>query len=388
MGQKNSTKRDLSRGLGSRPEPSDEAAMTSRPCFVSMGILSLDEIHYPWRTTKTNVLGGAGLWATFGARLFKLGESSTDVGYIIVARNDVPTPLYRTLESWGITLVKRYHKTRGCTRTLVDHSNVGHVAHTNEPIYPTIFDLDGSALLWARSFHFLGLPSEVRRNIIRLLRLRAARGLHMTRPIIVWEPAAGGCERDNLESHFQMLQFVDVFSPNHNELSDLTVGRENALPHFSRQAIEEQARLYAQVGIGPEANGLIVVRCGRHGCFYMRNEEEKGWIGTYYDFRHSKVQDVTGAGSAFLGAFTAALVEGHNAKSSCCRGTIAASFALEQFGLPEKENYHKPKHNPFNLPYCPELWNDDSAFFRLSRLELEPGLAYQNDRPVNALSIA
>ncbi|KAF2965743.1 hypothetical protein GQX73_g7827 [Xylaria multiplex] len=267
MGQLTSSLKDRILGRHSISEPLPLPQLPTRPpTFVSLGMLCLQEIHCSDGQVQRNVLGGPGLWATFGARLFKTWNDSIDVGYIVV-----------------------------------DYANV--------------------------------------------------------------------------------LRYVDVFSPNHHELARLTVGSENESETFSHRSIETQAREFIQSGIGCNQDGLIVVRCGEYGCFFMKDEEVKGWVGTYYNHRVVEVKDVTGAGSAFLGAFTVAFIESGDPRYSCFRGTVAASFALEQFGLPKKEtDILRNDHADF-IPGFRERWNGFNPFSRLGILQTHPEMFYQKEYP-------
>lgn len=49
----------------------------------------------------------------------------------------------------------------------------------------------------------------------------------------------------------------------------------------------------------------------------------------------SKVVDPTGGGNSFLGALAVALARGKSIEEACVWGSVAASFAIEQVGVPE-----------------------------------------------------
>ncbi len=235
-------------------------------------------------------------------------------------------------------------------------------------------------LLGARSFHFLCLPSEVKRNCAVLGNLRCARGFGHHRPLIVWEPACAACEPDNLKNVLDVLPLVDVFSPSHEELIDLTIGKSKLLSNFSHELIQKQAGIFTKAGIGPHRNGLIVVRCGPYGCFYMKSEKEMGWVRPFYDRGRPEVKDVTGAGSAFLGAFTVSFEATGDVKESCLRGTLAAAFALEQFGLPVYSN-KAAKPNRYLPPFRGETWNNENPFFSLGLKEIQPDMFFTKSFP-------
>ena len=62
------------------------------------------------------------------------------------------------------------------------------------------------------------------------------------------------------------------------------------------------------------------------------------WLPPSYepigDAQHPRVIDPTGAGNAFLEAFCIGLVETGSLYRAACYGTVGASLALEQVGVP------------------------------------------------------
>ncbi|KAI1197465.1 hypothetical protein F5X97DRAFT_302245 [Nemania serpens] len=236
------------------------------------------------------------------------------------------------------------------------------------PLKPTALDLDKSILLKARSFHLLGTPSEVRGLVMDILRMRSESGIE-GRPLFVWEPAAAECHPDNLEVHFDMLLFVDVISPSYEDLYCLTVEPRERIP-FRRELVQDQVAQFLNVDGARKRDSKIVVRCGPHGCYYTRgleDEEDQGWVSSFWDGGPAMV-DPTGSGSAFLGAFTVALLETDNLRAACLRGQVAASFAMEQYGPPKKTRRYKLVEHPYRLTRK-ELWNHDDPLSRLKELE-------------------
>jgi len=81
----------------------------------------------------------------------------------------------------------------------------------------------------------------------------------------------------------------------------------------------------------------------------MRDEEDEGlvareeievdpgverWVPPYHT-TGEKVVDPTGGGNTFLGGLAVALARGKAIEEACAWGNVAASFAIEQVGLPE-----------------------------------------------------
>lgn len=64
--------------------------------------------------------------------------------------------------------------------------------------------------------------------------------------------------------------------------------------------------------------------------------------------------DPTGAGNAFLGAYAVGYLETGSVIEAACYGSVGASFAIEQVGMPEK-----------TLDGDEELWNGVNVLSRL-----------------------
>ena len=124
-----------------------------------------------------------------------------------------------------------------------------------------------------------------------------------------------------------------------------------------------------EVGFTPQ--GTLIVRAGDQGCF-VRSHSEQKWLPAYYapedndtaNACASKVIDTTGAGNAFLGALTVGLQMGlDDAIFAACAGNVAASFVVEQVGVPTLSSSEAGT----------ELWNgaDVIARFQTYRARLD-----------------
>ncbi|KAI1129741.1 Ribokinase-like protein [Nemania abortiva] len=332
----------------SRP-PDDKTKLQHPPVFVSLGAIEFQEIDYTHKDGIHKVMGGSGLYATFGARLFKMGESSKEVGCLLITGYDFP----RDLEN-------------ACTKAYVGYREENHFqknySYNSNRLEPAVEDLDDTVLLSARSFHILGTPAELKTKVEAILELRKKYKIE-PRPKIIWEPASIKSLTDDLHSHMAVLPLVDVFSPDHYEC--LFHRDKHA---FERPWIESHARLFTNTGIGPDQKGAIVVRCGPYGCFWRKSDIDMGWIVPYWDSRRREVVDQTGAGSAFLGAFMVSYMDENNLKNACVRGSVAASFAIEQYGPPKKTNPKDAKKNFYIVAKAKEVWNDDDPENRYEEL--------------------
>ncbi|KAJ3569740.1 hypothetical protein NPX13_g5977 [Xylaria arbuscula] len=272
--------------------------------------------------------------ATLGARLFKPATRSAEVGSIVMAGYDFPDRVTSLLKSWTMSLHIQPCPDKPSTRGLLQYEDDAFgkksFACTTPPLQPLPADLASSSLLRAQSFHFLACPGDLERNTAALLRLRQEQGI-IEQPLLVWEPAPLGCDSANRASHLKACKLVDVFSPNHLELSYLIEGKGEAEPTFFRDTIETQARIFLDSGVGRDGEGLVVIRSGEHGVLYLSKSKAE-WLPPYYGRGSDKVIDPTGAGNAFLGAFTVSFQETRDPRQACIYGSVAASYAIEQFG--------------------------------------------------------
>lgn len=86
------------------------------PKFVSLGMVVLDELHFPSSATMYDVLGGSGAFSTLGARIVAGKEHASEVGCIVMAGDDFPLAIRHLLDSWGLNLVVTPVPGRMCTR--------------------------------------------------------------------------------------------------------------------------------------------------------------------------------------------------------------------------------------------------------------------------------
>jgi sugar/nucleoside kinase (ribokinase family) len=80
--------------------------------------------------------------------------------------------------------------------------------------------------------------------------------------------------------------------------------------------------------------GIVIVRAGEHGSLTVRGAGERIWLTPYYKSGAPEVIDPTGAGNAFLGGFMHGWKKTGDLRQASAYGNVAASFAVEQVGLP------------------------------------------------------
>ena len=215
-------------------------------------------------------------------------------------------------------------------------------------------------------------------------------------PIIVWEPDPDSCIPSEKSDFIMAMQYVDVFSPNLGEFGALlNVSFDSMAGSINEEGIQRLATMcHSWLCASSKSSDSrrnskelsMIVRMGAHGSLIADNV---GFtiIGPYHCSAESntvggehkqtvnsshKVVDPTGAGNAFLGGFCAGLrlppvdeirdfgtTNSQNLMAALC-GTVAASFTIEQFGLPVLSRRGSNEGQ--------ELWNDDSVMDRIQHM--------------------
>ena len=217
-----------------------------------------------------------------------------------------------------------------------------------------------------------------------------------TRPIFIWEPVPDLCTPYQLINLTNTLPLIDVLSPNHSELAGF-MGDDGLDPVTRRISQSSVERACEQLlGSMPLSTFTIVVRAGEKGCYICKPggrkkrtgkggdskrrkkavattglhglqpdtdmealfaglvqedgavaEEEiefddafEEWIPASHD-GPAKVVDPTGAGNAFLGGLGVALARGESIRDAAIWGNVAASFTVEQVGVPYLDEHEE-----------------------------------------------
>ena len=318
--------------------------------------------------TLYGILGGAGTYAVVGARLVSPGSASQQIGWVVHAGHDFPLRVREEIESWNVHTKFVDTPSRLTTRALNTYAGDLRGFEFLTPKIQVDHTMLDDQLLDAGIFHIIGTPERCISIIEDVTAKRAERlpaDAHV-RPLFVWEPMENSCSPENMPLFQKALSMVDTFSPNEDEFARLLgvgLGLDNEL---SREYLEDNSKtLLLECGFS-----ALVVRLGPRGALVAQkgNEEPKfRYLPAYHqrsngDQTSSKVVDVTGGGNAFLGAYCVAL-KGEQCVSGCTVhesaaifGSVAASFAIEQIGMPKLTKSVEGT----------ELWNDEDVQERLS----------------------
>ncbi|KAA8573336.1 hypothetical protein EYC84_003822 [Monilinia fructicola] len=335
--------------------------------FCTLGMFIIDEIHYlPPTPSVYDVLGGAGSYSALGA---------LDKG------SDFPSSISDQIATWQTSCLTRTDPNRLTTRGWngYDSNEVRSFKYTTPKLRLDEKSLaDHPPLLFAKSFHLICSPSRCIDLITRILSLRKSHAPDHPKPLFIWEPVPDLCTPTQLLNCTNVLPYIDVLSPNHSELAGFMGDPDYGLTpsgEISTDAVERSCeQLLASM---PLQSYSIVVRCGALGCYVAKNggrsrrasksrrkrpanrtrggltldmnmedlfvgllsdsgeiEFERNDLSTREGENH-KVVDPTGGGNAFLGGLAIALARGKGIIEASCWGSVAASFAIEQVGVPE-----------------------------------------------------
>lgn len=385
------------------------------PFVFGISNTTIDDIDFiPPKPPVKNILGGAGAYSALGARLFSPGEQSTSVGWIIDKGSDFPESLTTLIESWKTTALFRYDPDRLTTRGWNGYEGTDE-KRAFKYITPkkrlTCDDLTPE-LLQSRSFHLICSPLRCQQLVQDInAKRKELMGSEYCKPIYIWEPVPDLCTPDELLNCTNTLPLIDVCSPNHSELAGF-MADDGLDPETGEISVASVERACEQLlGSMPLQSYSLVIRAGEKGCYIAKNggrkrkksntakakprkqhihgnfsaeidmealleglmQDEEGsvddqelevdpgierWIPAYHHDA-SKVVDPTGGGNTFLGGMSIALARGEDLETAAIWGSVAASFAIEQVGVPTLGEAENGK----------ETWNEWDVLKRAEELK-------------------
>lgn len=185
-------------------------------------------------------------------------------------------------------------------------------------------DLIATGLVRARCVHLICSPARAAGLRNELIEAGAVR------QIAVWEPVPDLCTPEHREKMLRTVGMMEVVSPNAEELAGFWADEE--LPEGEWERMETLAARVSEAGAG-----TVVVRAGKLGCLVV-GKDGAVRLPAYYDEvgerNHTKVVDPTGGGNAFVGGLGIGMARGMDMVEAAAMGTVAASFAIEQIGMP------------------------------------------------------
>jgi sugar/nucleoside kinase (ribokinase family) len=171
----------------------------------------------------------------------------------------------------------------------------------------------------AKGFHLGIHPDELDLDFIDQLRSMAGIGIPAYRPVISLEPWKPADRALSDAALHQLCTAADIFSPNVAEAQSL-VG--NGAPDELVRRLADAGASIVTLRMGPEGS-LVYARLGA------------SHLEVHVPAIPTIVIDPTGAGNAYCGGFLAGYVQTGDVLTAARYGAVAASFLVEQVGLPE-----------------------------------------------------
>ncbi len=168
----------------------------------------------------------------------------------------------------------------------------------------------------AKGFHLGIHPDEPDLDFIDQLRSMAGTGIPAYRPVISLEPFKPADRPPTDAALRQLCTAADIFSPNIAEAQSLVGG---GTP-------DELVRRLADAG-----TSIVALRMGPEGSLVYSPNVPQIFVPAV----PTDVIDPTGAGNAYCGGFLAGYVQTGDVLTAARYGAVAASFLVEQVGLPE-----------------------------------------------------
>jgi sugar/nucleoside kinase (ribokinase family) len=274
-----------------------------------VGAVLMDNIVYADGRRRENIPGGAGLYALAGAALF-----SPDPVLVTGTGRDLPQTFGPWLDRNGLSTrglrfgddhaprnILRYIDER--TRTETPVYGMAHFAKI-EPNKDDLARLIGEA----RSIYIF-------RNADQAFWTGILPQIEEHGPIVLWEIALDACSPQELPKVREIARRVDGLSINIEEAAML-FGYQPEV-----RLIEQLRELGAKV---------VFLRAGARGSFVITADDT-----TFLPTLPTEPVDVTGGGNAFGGAALVGLAEGRSPRVAGAMGSVAARFAIAQYGPPE-----------------------------------------------------
>ncbi|ORZ00523.1 Ribokinase-like protein [Syncephalastrum racemosum] len=301
--------------------------MTVPVVYTSLGSLIIDDIVYEDGSEEKDILGGAGIYAIYGMRVWKTtGRDSRTIGYIAKEGFDHPETITRQLDSLDMTIRHDGHKDQHTTRGL---NTFGPNDHRDfEYIHPIIrITARDPPEEWVRTLRVIHIICSPERaiEIVTEWRDREQQCGARSGAVFIWEPVPWSCRAECLDLVRQASQLVDVLTPNHEEAQALLGHKldDSHGDHYMQQLFH-----------ATQPRQALIVRAGRRGAAVMTKDMALRWVPAYHD-NQDLVRDVTGAGNAFCGGLCIGWSETNgDPVMAAMFGAVSSSFAVEQVGLP------------------------------------------------------
>lgn len=269
----------------------------------------IDTLMFADGRAETDVAGGAGLHALAGAALFETNAvlvTGTGADYVDsfgpwLVRNGLSMEGLRIADLHTPRNLLRYIDER--TRTETPVFGAAHFAR----IEPHPGDIEPLLARTRAAYVFRNADPAFWDGVMALRRRHPF--------LLLWEIGLDACTPAGRPAIEMLLEQVDAVSLNVEEAGLI----------FDT---EVESRLLERLAGWPVAH--VFLRAGGRGSYVI-----SGGAVRFVPSLATMPVDVTGGGNAYSGAALAGLAQGRSALAAAAMGTVAASIAIAQLGLPE-----------------------------------------------------
>lgn len=273
-----------------------------------IGNMTIDDLVFPDGTTRMGVPGGDAVYASIGASLW-----GANVHVCSICGFDYPVDMLVREYSVNLSAVRRIDAPSLRNWGLYEQDGTRQFIFRNRGLNwsdysPRACDLP-SSLVRSAPAHIAVLPWAHQLELAQALRRAGT-------PLITLDPDYHYMEVMSPSEIDVLVQLIDVFMPSRQEAMALFGPREprDLLACFITQY--------------PKLKSLVL-KLGEEGSLAF--ERDTGCVFKVPAYP-TRLVDPTGAGDAFCGGVLAGLAEGLGLVDAVLRGTVSASFVVEQFG--------------------------------------------------------
>ena len=274
------------------------------PPYISVAHTFIDDIVFPSGKTCMAVLGGGGIHAAAGIRVW-----DERPGLIGAAGSDIPDNAHQRLltdfDCEGVAWLD-VPQLRGWQLFEADNRRTEVLRVTPQGL----FERDPLPHLCPKAYNEAQAVTILNWGA-NFLKWRA----HFPNAILLWEPNQGYMTAENREEFQRVLRAADIVSPNLVEARQVYGSRSPE--DLLQQMLDDGAQVVA-LRMG-EAGSLV----GQHGTNELLHVPA---------IPVAQIEDQTGAGNAYCGGFLVGWNRTRNLREASCYGAVSASFAIESIG--------------------------------------------------------
>jgi ribokinase len=273
---------------------------------VVIGNITIDDIVLPDGKIYMGVCGGDVLYSALGASFWV-----NNIGMLTRIGEDFEIENLKKCQECSINIegVRKYAGESVRNWIIYEYDGRRHFIYRTDPLRLNELSPDPDDIpesyLDAECFFLAAMPVENQ--------LAIAKYLKFNKKIVLLDPYEEDTSNKK-EVLVETLRYVDIFMPSEEEEKRF----------FGNTKHKENIRRFSE--FGPE---IVIIKLGSDGCMVFDKRIDKIYMIPAYK---TIAVDVTGAGDAFGGGYTAGYYITKDPIASAMYGTISASFAIEGIG--------------------------------------------------------